>query len=446
MPPFVTRLFLLAALIAIAAAQMEETYQPPGEHPALLLNARRLRLLRRERERQSPRWQQFESLMTGNARMPEPGFALALYYEVAQDAAAGRRAVEWAAGETGDLRQLALVYDWCRPLLSEAQAAELAAKLEHALDRPPRSAGIPEARARVFAALAIADRSPKKAERELHRAVVTWFRGDLAAALEHGRNVVSRGDLYALLEILHAVRDNLNIDLRESARGYFRLLGECELLSYYPASYPAPENEYRIPAVKGGEPDPQLAILARAADLALTAYDVNSVESQFLQGWLMHDRFIMKNAFAVPYEFLWANPYQPGLSYYNAPLSVHDGLLGRLFVRSSWNDDAFWAGYFDGQLQVFEKGEAKTAAAGSAKTIDVGDANVMHVTVPAWPSFDGAFRRLFLVGLKPSHTYLLEPDHREMEEERADPGGILGLDFPSGFHGAIRIREAPAHR
>jgi hypothetical protein len=161
----------------------------------------------------------------------------------------------------------------------------------------------------------------------------------------------------------------------------------------------------------------------------------------------MHDLFIMKNALAVPYEFLWANPYQPGLSYYNAPLSVHDDLLGRLFARSSWNDDALWAGYFDGQLQVFDKGEARVDGPASAKTIDVGDAKIAHVAAPSWPSFEGDFQRLFLVGLKPSHTYLLEPDHREIEEERADPGGIIELVFPAGFHGAIRIREAPsAHR
>lgn len=443
MPSFVTRLLLLTPLIAMATAQMEEIYQPPGEHPALLLNTRRLRLLRRERERQSLRWQQFQSLIAGNARMPEPGFALALYYEVAGDEAVGRRAVEWASAESADLRQIALVYDWCRPLLSESQAAALAAKLEHGLDRPPRSNGIPEARARAFSALAVADRSPQIAERELRRIVVNWFRGDLGPALERGRNVVSRGELYALLEILHAVRDNLKIDLRESARTYFRQLGDCELLSYYPASYPAPENEFRIPAVKGGEPDPQLAILARTADLALTAYDANSVEDQFLQGWLMHDRFIMKSAFAVPYEFLWANPYQPGLSYYNAPLSVHDTLLGRLFLRAGWNDDAFWAAYFDGELQVFENGEAKVTAPGTAKTITVGDADIVHVAAPSWPTFTGDFRRLFLVGLKPSRTYLLEPDHREMQEERADPGGIIGLEFPVGFRGAIRIREAP---
>ena len=63
------------------------------EHPRLFLRPARLRLLRRERERTSLRWQQFHSLMAGNAAMPEPGFAHALYYEVAGDKDAGRKAI-----------------------------------------------------------------------------------------------------------------------------------------------------------------------------------------------------------------------------------------------------------------------------------------------------------------------------------------------------------------
>jgi hypothetical protein len=434
---------LLAAAGAIAAGQFEDSFQPPGQHPSLLLNARRLRLLRRERERQSPRWQQFEALIAGNARMPEPGFALALYYQVAGDEAAGRRAVEWAS-TGGDLRQLALVFDWCQAVMNERQSADLAARLVRALERAPQSAGIPEARARVFAAVAVSDRSPQLAERELRRTAAGWFKGSLASALAGGRDAVPRSDLYALFELLHAVRDNLNLDLRESARNYFHELPTIDLLSYYPASYPAPENEYRIPAVKGGEPDPQLAARARAADLAIVAYDVNSPENQFLQGWLMHDRFVMRSAFAAPYEFLWANPYQPGVSYYSAPLAAHDTVLGRLFTRSSWDDDARWAGFFDGQLQVFENGGAKIVRPGSSQTVRVGDTVIAHPGAPSWPVFDAPLKRLFLVGLRPSRAYLLEIDGREMQEEQTDPGGIIELEFPYEFRGAIRIREAGA--
>jgi hypothetical protein len=444
MAPFKTVLALAAAAASIAAGQFEENYRPPGEHPALLLNARRLRLLRREKERQSPRWQQFDSLISGNARMPEPGFALALYYQVDGDKEVGRRAVEWAVGEARDLRQLALVLDWCRPVMTQGQTEQLAAKVGRALERAPQSAGVSEARSRVLAAAAIADRAPELAEREMRRAVVNWFRGNIARALLQGKDVVPRADLYALFEMLHTVRDTLGIELAESARGYFRQLPQLDLLSYYPASYPSPENEYRIPAVKSGEPDLHLAELARAADLAIAAYDTNSVETQFLQGWLMHDRFVMRSAFGAPYEFLWANPYQPGLSYYNAPLSQRDELLGRLFVRTSWDDDAEWAGYFDGQLQGFANGEAKTLALKAGGPLRFGDTLIAPATAPSWPVFNEPFKKLFLVGLKPSRTYLLEVDGREMQEERTDPGGIIELVFPAGFRGAVRIREAPS--
>ena len=100
----------LAGLLATAAFafQADESFVVTGEHPLLLLRPQRIRLLRRERERRSARWQQFEALMAGHAAMPEQGFALALYYQVAGEAGAGRRAIEWALTSGDDLRQLAL--------------------------------------------------------------------------------------------------------------------------------------------------------------------------------------------------------------------------------------------------------------------------------------------------------------------------------------------------
>ena len=80
------------------------------------------------------RWEQFDLLMSGGAKMPEPGFSEALYYRVAGDAASGRRAVEWALGaEAQNLRQLSLVFDWCGPLMTAAQAEQLGAKIQKAL-------------------------------------------------------------------------------------------------------------------------------------------------------------------------------------------------------------------------------------------------------------------------------------------------------------------------
>lgn len=76
--PVLAALFALTVMPVTGLAQ-DVDYQVYTEPPRLLLNQRRLRLLKRERERESLRWQQFDSLMRGKARMSEPGFALALW-------------------------------------------------------------------------------------------------------------------------------------------------------------------------------------------------------------------------------------------------------------------------------------------------------------------------------------------------------------------------------
>ncbi len=431
---------LATALLAIAAvpAQTDESFAVAGEHPLIFLRPQRLRLLRRERDRKSPRWTQFGALIAGRAAMAEPGFALALYFQASGDRDSGRRAAAWAVSPPADLRQAALVYDWCQPALDPAQTAALAARLKAAIESPPKSAGVAEARSRALAAIAVSDAAAAASERELARLVQKWWRGEIAPALRAGKDVVRRADLYALFEFLHAMRDNTGIDLRESAPDYFKQLPAADLLSYYPASYPAAENEFRIPAVKGAEPDLRLATMARAADLAMVAYDTNATENQYIQGWAMHDRFILRGPVGAPYEYLWANPYQPGLSYYNLPLVLHDAVAGRLFIRSRWDDDAVWLGYFGGELQTFADGEPKVVPPRAlAEPVQFGDtivASGTRITVKQ------EAKTVFVLGLEPSRAYQVEPDWREMREERTDRGGILELTFPEGFDGAIRLK------
>src|SRR5262247_925270 len=112
------------AIPAILPAQSTDPVAVFTEHPRLLLRPQRLRLLKRERERTSARWQQFATLVSGNAPMPEPGFAYALYYQVTGDDVYGRKAIDFALSSAADLRQQALVFDWCQDLLSEAQSRE----------------------------------------------------------------------------------------------------------------------------------------------------------------------------------------------------------------------------------------------------------------------------------------------------------------------------------
>jgi hypothetical protein len=429
---------------ALAQAQTaDEPIVVSTEHPRLLLRPARLRLLRRERERKSIRWQQFELFLAGHAAMPETGFAKALYYQVAGDAAAGREAIVWALGGTADLRQQALVYDWCQDLLSASQRHELESRLANGIAEYAANDAIAAVRARVMAAVALFDHVEKTPGQELERVVRTWWARKMVPELAAGRAVAPREDAYALYETMHVLRDNTNVDLRDFAVAFFRSFPIEHLVSYYPAPLEAPENAYYIGAARRtGEPDLRAAALSRAAELAMVAYDPNAGDTQLLQGWLMHDRYILRGAFGVPYEFLWANPYQPGLSYDHAPEVFHDTTFGRLFVRSEWDDGAEWFGYFDGAMQVFRNGQV-TALDPSHPPASL----LLHKAAICFGRTGRRFRvtvdegsAVFIVNLEPRHTYQVEVDDQEMYEAETDVSGILEIEVPGGKEIGIRIQ------
>jgi hypothetical protein len=444
-------LAIVMCAAVIAAAQTPVVARPTAarepvmvttDHPRLLLRPAHLRLLRRERERSSMRWQQFSTLMAGHAPMPQPGFAQALYYQVAGDADAGRAAIAWALGPAADLRQQAMVFDWCQDLLSQAQSSELAARMVKTMTQTASDESVPAVEARVLGAVALFDHVPDLPRRELERVVYNWWEGRMAPALREGRDVIPREDAYDLFEMLHAVRDNTNLDLRESAPAFFRDYPTVHLLSYYPAAFPAPENDYYIGAEPQiSEPDLRRAAMSRAADMAMVAFDTNALESQMLQGWLMHDRFLMRSTFAVPYEFLWANPYQPGLSYYRVPLAWHAAGSSELFARSSWEDSASWFGLFRGVMQVFEEGQVRAIdpvhppapmLLGPAAICFARAAHKFRVTVEE----GGA---VYVVGLDPGRPYQVEVDDEEMYEANADRDGILAVEVPADREVGLRI-------
>ncbi len=429
---------------SLAAQTTLEEYRVYNPHPRLLLTAQRLRLLRRERDRDSMRWHQFSLLVRSAEEMREPGFALALYYQTTSDDAFGKRAVDWALGPGGDLRQLALVYDWCQPVLSAAQSKALAAKIEKLAEQRPLDS-IPARRDRVLAAIATADENQHGEEPFLRDTVEKWWRGQMAPALAEGRTVPPLYELYALAELLHAIRDNLKIELRDDIPEYFRELPKYQVLGNYPAPLEAPENEYRIPVFSGtGQPDVDQAALSRVAGLSMVAYDNNALENQFLQGWLIQDRFMLQGTFGAPYEFLWANPYQPGLSYFQLPVLYHDQRSGALFVRSNWEDDAVWFGLYQGEAQLFRAGKITVLSppargAPSPKPIEVGDASVMWGAAPLKFSIEGG--PMLVVGLKPQRKYLIETDDEELREAETDRAGTLVLAYPSDRNAGVRISE-----
>ncbi len=443
----------LAGLAPSIAPSQEESLRVDAAHPRIFLGARRLRLLRRERERQSLRWNQFHLLMAGKAPMPEPGFAQALYYRVSGSSEAGQQAVAWALGAGADLRQLALVFDWCQDILTEAQSKTLAAKLARGIQQSRRDSSVSGVRSRLLAAVALSGHLPDVPEREIEQVVRKWWEGEILPAINSGREAVARDDAYALMEILHVVRDNFNQDLREAAPRFFTDLPIVQLLSYYPATFPAGENDYRIPASplggaggsSFGQPDLRRASLSRAAEFSMVAYDSNAPGSQILQGWLMNDHFLLRGTFGAPYEFLWANPYQPGLSYFQAPLVVHDSLFGRLFVRSNWDESAAWLGFFSGELQMFQDGGVTVLdPRAAAEPLDLGRAVILFGAHTQKFKVAAAGKEpVFVVGLKPRQNYLIEVDDEELSEQQTDPGGILAVDVPHDIEVGVRLLETP---
>lgn len=431
-------------------------YQVYTDPPRLLLNQRRLRLLKRERERESLRWMQFNTLMQGKARMAEPGFALALWATVTAQPGVCREAGEWAlktanAQDSRELRQVALVYDWCQGSLGDATQSMLGRKLSASLkDRPTDARAI---RSRLFAALAVADLDSTNAQAFLKYAIETWWKGAIMPRLLRGEDPFPRReDLYAVTEILHTVRDNLRADLREGANRWFDELGPVQLLSYYPLPWPSPENEYRIPAYTGkGDPDLREAAFSRAAEMALVSFDGNSQPHQFLQGWLMQDRFLMRGDFGITYEFLWANPYQPGLSFTYMPDLFHG--RGQLLTRSTWDEDATWFAFQGGQSQVFSNGQ-RTSIRPEAKPGPVSLGPVRVFFAASGPRLDTGWlpppeeggKRVdevaFVVGLQPDTRYDVEVDEEEMFEARTDSGGILELKFSPGHKAGVRWRKS----
>jgi len=391
------------------------------------------------------RWLQFETLVKGVAQMPEPGFAYGLYYAVTGDATFGKKAVEWAMGSTSDVRQVALVYDWCQALLTPEQSKSLANKLVPAAQQA-KSDDVRAVRTRALAAIAVSERLPDGGESSMRDIVQGWWRKKASAALAEGRDFAPGDEQLALMELVHAVRDNLTIDFRDSAADYFRQLPSFYVSSHYPAPYAAAENEYRIPFYKNaGQPDLDRAAASRAAGLMMVAFDTNAVENQFVQGWLMQDRFLLKGAYGCPYEYMWANPYQPGLSYFHLPMAFYDKRSGALFVRSDWEEDATWFGMFQDEMQLFRDGKITVLHtgnmnAGAIPTYAVGDTAMIALGRPQ-ARFQAQGGAVFVVHLKPRHVYEVEIDDEEMAEFETDPAGTLYLPIPKEHSPGIRIRE-----
>ena len=340
---------------------------------------------------------------------------------------------------------MALVYDWCQDLLSDSEKTDLAGRIVKSMAALDSDESVPAVRSRALAAVALYDYVPDVPRRELETIVRTWWNGKIVPALNRGEDALPRDDAYALMELLYAIRDAANIDLREACPRYFRSLPIERLLTYYPAAFQAPENDFRVGVEPVGvQPYMRVAALSRAADLAMADFDPNLEQGQMLQGWLMRDRFQMRGEFGAPYEFLWANPYQAGLNYFLAPLAYHDAVSGALFVRSSWQDTSAWLGWFGGVAQKFEGGRPSALDPHDPALVDLASA------VVCFGGNERKFRvklegeaKAFVAALEPRRTYQVEIDDEEVYDDTADAGGILELDLPHDTDVGVRLRQLP---
>ena len=444
---------LAAGLLALSvAADGEQSYRVYTEHPRLWLEARRLRLLRRERERESVRWLQVESLLAaGRQPLPEEPLARALQFQVAGQEDAGRRAIAWAMARTrvsaapdaAELRLLAVVFDWCYSLLSDAERASLVQRIARGIEAAGSAAGMKAFAGAALAAIAVAD-DWLGSEQSLRAAFENRWPASFLPALRGGPGFATLADAAAFLELCHAARDNLHLDLWRQAPAFFKQFPYYLLLQYYPPTLAIDSHPFRQPsewASAASNPAAQ-GETARIAEMLTAAYDTNSVETQYLQGWIAHDLYRVRTPSGALYEFLWMNPYQPGLSYYNVPLLLHDRLAGRLLARSSWDDDGTWLGYSQGQVQIFADGRPSLVDP-ATQTAPIVFPQVAVMPVKGDASFRVQLAEgedVFVVGLESGRTYWIRTGEGKFAPQTAEKGGILALRAPVGVETAFELK------
>jgi len=262
----------------------------------LLLSAKLIRRLKRDRERQTVRWVHFEERVKNVPDSPERGFELALYTAITGDEARGQEAVAWAAAHPCERRQRALIQDWVGTVAPAACSAK------------------PSLRDQAFEKIAAGQDTAVISE-EVRSKVIPQF----AAS-----GITSSEDLYALIELISVLRVADNKDIRNADPLLFRSLPLEFLLSLQPEQVEHP------------------AWMTHVAALALVTVDPNLEASQFLQGWAMEDRQTLRDGPGVGYELLWADPYLPGIAYQNLDPWTYDEEGARLYARSDWTAGSCW--------------------------------------------------------------------------------------------------------
>ncbi len=353
---------------------------PPG--PKLLLSAQRLRRLKRDRERKTTRWMAFENRVNAVPDSPERGFELALYYVVTGEESKGREAVAWALAHQS-ARQALLVADWCAPLVS-AQQKEKLGVVPFAVNGQK---GFPLMRDDAFDAIVRGvEVKPDFSSR------LNWLVND---------GYKNPEELYALCELIYAVRASTHNDLREADAHFFSVLPELLLLSAKPSELNKPDWR------------------RHAAALALVAIDPNLPSSQFLQGWALEDSQTIREGSGVAYELLWADPYLPGVGYQNMDTWLYDD-HAHLFARAGWEANSCW-------IEISTKGVEQENCPPNwrSETVTFGRLTLMPMMERCLeiPHIANHNDSLLVWKLKPGETITLGKG-KEAHSSEADAAGI----------------------
>ncbi|MFL6415803.1 MAG: hypothetical protein ACJ74Y_09055 [Bryobacteraceae bacterium] len=275
-------------------------------NPHLLLSSQRLKRLKRDRERQTLRWANFADRVESAPDSAERGFELALFYAVTGDEAKGREAVQWAKDHPCERRQVALIRDWCAALFTAEPARPSCPR--------GRDGTLSALRDELFYNAAAGEDTESEVERD-RRPLVDKLR---AGSLDDQK------ELYAAIEYLSAARSVERVDLREEDPRFFSSLPVELLLALKPKQVEHPDWWTHIAA------------------LALVSLDPNLDSSQFLQAWAIEDRQTIHEGEGVAYEFLWGDPYLPGVGYQNLDPWLYDPSRGVLIGRTDWTPSACW--------------------------------------------------------------------------------------------------------
>ncbi len=392
---------LLANFLLSAVATAQES----DPSPRLLLTPRLLRRLQRDRERQTVRWLNFEKRVQAVPDSPERGFELALYYAVAHDQQRGTEAVEWALAHKCEWRQTALVIDWAGELISADQKRTLT-QADCGLvvaGRPPPP--VITLRDHLFKAIVLGDVKQDQLDPSSKRLV-----DDLKQS-----GPIDPAALYANVEYMMAMRSLTRTDLRESDPHFFSLLPKEFLLSLRPAQVEHPDW------------------MAHIVALGLITLDPNLENSQFLQGWAMEDSQMLRDGPGVAYEFLWADPYLPGVAYQNMDPWIYDH-AGRLFARTNWERDACWISISPKWHEEQNCGKAVTQFG----TLTLSTLTDSCMVIPMRNNKE----TIILRNLKPQAQLTYEHD-RQRAREHADPAGLWPV--PNDTSGKV-CRESQERR